>query len=221
MHRFLERAKLPGGLWMEPMAGEGAIIKAVNEKRSDVSWVANELREECRPQLIAIKPQVSVTIGDFFTLPPPKQYRSRITVSITNPAFSIAMEAIEHSLNFADYVIHLLRLNFLGTERRNKFFQSNMPDVYVVPNRISFALSVSCANNRKTGCDFAVILPLTAEVPRRCPKCGARTRVSTTDSIEYGWFVWTPERGRRVGKIEVLDHTPDEERSVMDERRAA
>ncbi len=48
------------------------------------------------------------------------------------------MDFIEHSLGFSVWVVHLLRLNFFGSEKRNTFFQSNMPDVYVVPDRISF-----------------------------------------------------------------------------------
>jgi hypothetical protein len=33
-----------------------------------------------------------------------------------------------------------------------------------------------------------------------------------TDATEYGWFVWTPERGRRAGKVEVLAETPPAQR---------
>jgi hypothetical protein len=35
---------------------------------------------------------------------------------------------------------------------------------------------------------------------------------SGTDSIEYAWFVWGPDRGQRQGRIEVLPSTPIEER---------
>ena len=62
----------------------------------------------------------------------------KFAVSISNPPFSLAQEFIEHSLAFAPWVIHLLRLNYLGSEKRNAFFRENMPDVYVVPDRISF-----------------------------------------------------------------------------------
>ncbi len=177
VHRLLERLQLPGGVWYEPAAGEGAIVKAVNQTRSDVTWVMSELREECRSLL---EPLGRTEITSFFDIPAPPVERPASmlpAVCITNPPFSLAMEFIEHSLKFSPYyVIHLLRLNFLGTEKRNKFFQSNMPDVYVVPDRISF------------------------------------TGDGNADSIEYMWAVWGPERGRRVGKIEVLNTTPVEQR---------
>ena len=204
VHRLLERVGLPDGVWYEPCAGDGAIIKAVNSKLLQagrkIQWFATELRPECKEVL---EPLARVDIGSFFYIQPTSK---KADVLITNPSFSIAMEVIEHSLKFAHWVIHLLRLNFLGTEERNAFFKLNMPDVYVIPNRVSFAISISCA------CGWATTLAVDAEVIRKCPACGEKTRVSTTDSIEYAWFVWGPERGRQVGKIEVLDHTPQEQR---------
>jgi hypothetical protein len=203
VHRLLERLDLPPGWWLEPMAGEGHIIRAVNAVRSDVRWDAIELREECRVKLESL---ARTGIGSFFDCPPPPETQ-RPVVSITNPAFSIAMEAILHSLKFAPWVIHLLRLNFLGSKKRNAFFKEMMPDLYVVPDRISFAQSLSC----KT-CDWAEIYPLDVEVPKLCPRCESKVTVSTTDSIEYAWFVFGPERKRRKGYIEVLDQTPEDQR---------
>lgn len=113
-----------------------------------------------------------LTGRDFLTLQTPRE----AVVSINNPPFSLAMEFIEKTLPCATFVIHLLRLNFLGTSQRNVFFRANMPDIYVVPDRISF------------------------------------TGDGKADSIEYAWFVFGPERCRRTGKIEVLDHTPLEQR---------
>jgi hypothetical protein len=206
VHRLLERLPLPAGLWLEPCAGEGAIINAVNAKRDDIRWTAHELREECKRSLHEVAGKL-VVIGDFLKMPPrPVRYYD---VSISNYPFSLAMEMIQHNLHFAHTVISLLRLNFFGSEKRNEFFQSNMPDVYVVPDRISFAISVSCKS--KT-CAWAAIYPLGAEYPKACPDCGFKVQVSTTDSIEYGWFVWGPERNRKRGIIEVLDHTPSDKR---------
>jgi hypothetical protein len=190
---FLKRCDLPRGLWLEPCAGDGAIIKAVNEVRSDVVWTACELRPETEPVLQASASKV--VIGDFLKLvPPPVKY---FDVSITNYPFSIAMEMLLHNLQFSYYVVSLLRLNFFGSEKRNAFFQQYMPDVYVIPNRVSFAISVSCKK-----CDWAEIFPLgTTDYPRKCPTCGSKVTISTTDSIEYAWFVWGPDRERRRGSI--------------------
>ena len=216
LNRLLERLPLPGGLWLEPGAGHGAIIKAVNSRRNDVEWYAIEKREACRKYLMPlVQPRPpsfapALQIADFLKW---RWAGPRFDVSITNPAFSIGMEYILQTLPLAFHVIHLLRLNFLGTEERNEFFKNNMPDVYVIPDRVSFAKSISCMRNKR-GCKYAKIVSLTARVPKACPRCGAKLRISSTDSIEYAWYHWGEERGRRAGKVEVLDHTPLEERQA-------
>jgi hypothetical protein len=171
VRRLLERVELPGGTWLEPAAGEGAIIRAA--QRADVTWTAAELRHECRPALVEVVdgPEVHTGIdflkGDFGGCD--------FSVVMTNPPFSMAMEFIEEALTIGSYVVMLLRVNFLGSAKRSAFFRSEMPDVYVLPNRPSF-----------TG--------------------------KGTDATEYCWAVWTPERGRRHGRVEVLAETPPEER---------
>jgi len=214
VHRFLERISLPGGLWLECAAGEGAIIDAVNEVRSDVLWTAMEKREKCCQ---ALAPRVAGTghllIGDTLKTQLSPEMRAVIKatqVSISNYPFSLAMEFIEWSLaSNIPWVISLLRLNYLGTEDRNEFFQNNMPDVYVIPDRVSFAISMTCMNKRK-GCKWGRIVAISSHVriPKQCPKCGHRIRVSSADSIEYAWFCWGPERNRKVGELHVLNHTP-------------
>jgi len=225
VHALLKRLSLPAGLWLEPAAGDGAIINAVNSfpgsgafDPSDIRWTAHELREECKRKLYEAAGKL-VVIGDFLAVRPPQSVDTWVEgradrgfyydVSISNYPFSIAMEMIEHNLKFATHVLSLLRLNFFGSEKRNAFFQHEMPDVYVVPDRISFAVSVSCKS--KT-CEWAEIYPLGVDYPKLCPVCGSKVTVSTTDSIEYAWFHWGPERGRRRGIIEVLEHTPNNNR---------
>ncbi len=151
VERLLERLELPGGEWLEPASGGRAIVNAVNHVRDDVSWTTTDLREGL----------------DFLQT---EKWWTRFAVAITNPPYSLAMEFVEHALPIADYVVMLLRLNFLGSEKRGVFMRREAPDVYVLPNRPSF-----------TG--------------------------GGTDATEYCWMVWTPERGRRAGKIEVLDDT--------------
>jgi hypothetical protein len=132
VHRFLEKSTLPGGKWLEPCAGHGDIISAVSDTRDDVIWTANELRTDTEELL---KPMVdTVHIGDYLNWQPTEHYR----VVITNPPFSLAMEVIQKSLLVADWVVMLLRLNYLGTTERNPFFQEMMPDILVLPERPSF-----------------------------------------------------------------------------------
>lgn len=137
VRRLLEAADLPGGHWLEPTAGDGAIIEGVCTFRSDVQWTAVELRKECRgplKKLVGAAPRVH--IRDFLEvkptdLPPPD-------VVITNPPYLHARPIIEHALRFEAPVVMLLRLNFLASQGRAEFLRRNHPDVYVLPNRPSF-----------------------------------------------------------------------------------
>ena len=67
VRRLLERVDLPGGTWLEPAAGDGAIVRAVRAARHDVDWIAVEIREDCRHLLRREVPGDRVVIGDFLT----------------------------------------------------------------------------------------------------------------------------------------------------------
>ena len=141
VHRLLEGVNLPGGTWLDPCAGEGAIIRAVNELRHDVDWRAVELRRSCKRPLERLVGKANVRIGDFLVT---NLEGGKADVSITNTPFSLSLEIIERCFQFANIVIVLEKLNFLGSRERHEFLSSNMPDVYVIPNRPSFT------NDRKT-----------------------------------------------------------------------
>jgi len=139
VHRLLERLELPGGLWLEPCAGSGAIIEAVADMRSDVKWNAIEVREECRRPLSWVQlsgllegPPV---IRDYLSM---SVARSSYKVIFTNPPFSSAVAFLTKALEEAEHVVFLLRLNFLASQERWQLFQDAVPDVYVLPNRPSF-----------------------------------------------------------------------------------
>jgi hypothetical protein len=131
--RLLEAWKPPGGTWLEPSAGNGAIIRAALSVRSDVSFVAVELREEERAGLGLI---AKTTIGDFLKT----EGSGHCSVVIGNPPFSLAMEFIEKARKVAPEaeVCMLLRLNFVGSETRSPFMRAHPPDLYLLPNRPSF-----------------------------------------------------------------------------------
>lgn len=134
VERLLEEAELPGGLWAEPCAGDGAIIRAVKAVRPGIEWCANELRPECSNELLPLVANGELALGDARGWSP----RSRPTVAITNPPFRLAMEMVEWSRENADVAVLLLRLNFVGTASRAPFMRTCPPDVYVLPNRPSF-----------------------------------------------------------------------------------
>jgi len=70
---------------------------------------------------------------DFF------DYSGKVDLIFTNPPYSIALEFIEKALQHADTVIMLLRINFLGAQKRHTFFSNNEPDaLYVLSKRPSF-----------------------------------------------------------------------------------
>lgn len=138
VHRLLDRLHLPGGKWIEPAAGDGAIVKAVRSRgTSDVTWCAVELRHECEAALTsAVSYGSTVLTGVDFL-------RSELLVIegdvlITNPPYSLAEEYVRASLPRAKWVALLLRLNFLGSSKRRALFANEMPDIYVLPNRPSF-----------------------------------------------------------------------------------
>lgn len=58
---------------------------------------------------------------------------------ITNPPFSLALEFLQKSLKESLSVYYLLRLNFLGSQKRKLFWQTNRPShVLVLSKRPSF-----------------------------------------------------------------------------------
>lgn len=59
--RLLDEWDPPGGTWVEPGAGSGSIIRAVNGRRHDVHWNAFEVRPEETETLTATG--ASVFIG--------------------------------------------------------------------------------------------------------------------------------------------------------------
>lgn len=203
VHRLLEKITLPAGRWLEPCAGEGAIIRAVNEKRKDVVWGAAEVRPECLPALKKLGFDKG-SLVDFLRLDP-NELVGKFEVVFTNPPYSLAEEFLERGLEVCPHVVFLLRLNFLGSSDRHFFLKEYTPDVYVLPNRPSFVQAVSCSL-KKTGCDYNTYLPPNVQVPRDCPKCKAPVEVSSSDATEYAWFHFQ-QVPRAEGKLVMLDAT--------------
>jgi hypothetical protein len=142
VHRLLERVELPGGLWYEPCAGEGAIIEAVNQVRDDVEWRATELRENGHEELVRRHgrlPGFRANCGDALD-PYPFDRSDPVKVVITNPPFSIAFELLNHEMReHPDAMIALLlRINFWGSKKRQPFFEKFPADTFILPNRPSF-----------------------------------------------------------------------------------
>lgn len=138
IRRLFEVYSPPPGNWLEPGAGNGSIIRSVNILRPTLaSWTAVELRRQAYIELFNL--DVKTYITDYLTWA--RQYRdaklARFKVAIGNPPYSLAEEFIRASLEISDEVIFLLRLNYLGSDKRSIWLGDNPPDVLVLPNRVS------------------------------------------------------------------------------------
>jgi len=188
VHRLLDEPpevlKTVGKNWIEPCAGDGNIIKAVEDWHNirgekPPTFDAVELRKVCRKKIMK-RPSYRTLYcpQDFLEWQPPK---TRYDVCITNPPFWCAQPILEKCLSISKVVILLLRLNYVGSEKRHEFMRSAMPnDTLVLPNRPAFS-------KNKQG------------------KLG-------TDSIEYAWFVWDSAFPTPEGRIRMLDLTPLDQR---------
>lgn len=189
---------LPGDReYMDPCAGEGAILDAIVGYRGTqaVRW-GIEL-DANRARLARAKGH-SVDTGDCLST---QRWDCGIggTV-ITNPPFSHAMEMVQraiHEVHPTGVVAMLLRLNWLASAARAPFHRVNPADLYILPKRPSFCASITC-DKRHSGCGWHVTQEVSAPRPRQCPKCERGSlKVTTSDSIEYAWFVWGAGRGGR------------------------
>lgn len=144
VRRRLDLGDLPGGLWLEAGAGDGAIIRAVNAVRNDVRWIAVEIREEAIAVLEKI-PNVTVLRGDFLAESARVLLNSSIAVALGNPPYQDAQAFIDQARIVAPRapVVQLLRTNFTGSEERAGFMRRCAPDVAQLPNRPSFYLRLT------------------------------------------------------------------------------
>jgi len=125
VHRLLDAVSLPYGLWLEPWAGDGAIIKAVNTwTATPPEWRANEMSAKRAPK--------GARVGDYRT------WDVRGDVILSNPPYREALECATWALEHATVVALLLRLNWLEGAKRAPWHHAHPASVYVLPNRPSF-----------------------------------------------------------------------------------
>lgn len=125
--------------WVEPSAGNGAIIRAVNAVRSDVQWLASEIRPEERDAL-ALVDHCRVEICDFLHAEPFSYAARDVRVVLGNPPYSLAEEFVHRAMLLYPRaeIVFLLRIAFLSSKERAPFMREHPPDVYVLPDRPSF-----------------------------------------------------------------------------------
>lgn len=124
--QFLQAVELPGGFWLEPAYGQGAIVSTVDRIRDDVTWMTNDIAPGAILQL------------DYTNLPGPL-FGPRFQVCITNPPFTLALLMACQAIRDAHVVAFLLRLNWLsGKHSRRGFLRAYPPEVWVLPDRPGF-----------------------------------------------------------------------------------
>ena len=222
VRRLLEACPLPGGRWLEPACGDGAIVRAVDAVREDVQWCLGDVRPEAvdaaafiARQLQAVNPGNFTSAGVFAAWCGSAPF----TAIITNPPFSLAEPFVRRALELAPhgYVAMLLRIAWNASEERNAFLRADMPDTYDLPNRPSFAVFVREAF-KCVPCKKKYTAPL-GQTTLFCAKCAnacehTGQRKTSNDSADYRWCVWTPERGRSVGRNILLPTTSAAERAL-------
>lgn len=131
--------KLPGGVWIEPCAGTGQIVKTVNEFRSDIQWRLFEIQEKFRPELELLhRPGIdTLEFGSFLHLCE-NWTGPRADVLIMNPPFSLTMQFILAAMKLAKWVVCLQRKGFFGTQVRGPWLRAYCPDDYTLWRRASF-----------------------------------------------------------------------------------
>lgn len=196
------------GTCLDPCAGEGRILLTLQERASSPVYRGIEIDEE-RATICATQNGIGCVVGDALTVrgrecsdpwTVPGTYQPYDLI-VMNPPYSLALEFVQAALaSKAKEVAVLLRLNFLGSQERAKFWRENPCDVYVLPKRPSFAVFLSCkkapAEIVHGPCGWSESYPVGAELPSKCPGCGnPKLTKCSSDATEYAWFHWKGWRG--------------------------
>lgn len=131
-HFIAEEPNAFTGLVLDPCAG-GVVGKETMSypealSKIGVSTITMDIRHDSPAQ----------AKGDFLQTKPKVQF----DCCITNPPFNIAQDIINKALDITKtngWVIMLLRLNYFGSQKRKKFFESFRPEyAFIHSERMSF-----------------------------------------------------------------------------------
>ena len=166
---MLSGPALPGGAWLDPCAGRGAIPRAVSRHRHDVTWYLCELRAECRTELEQLRP-AGLAIEDALA-PIPSPERSawpRPAVVIFNAPFTLTVRFVERAWKAAPaaWVVSLQRQSFVGPARA-LWLSRHMPDRCQLSYRPSFR-----RDGRTDGCEYEWHIWPPGERGRAFGRCG-------------------------------------------------
>ena len=141
---FLQSGRLPLGAsfmqrWLEPCAGDGAIIAATNRYHGSLgmiapTWTGVELRADLAKLAAARCPGAQITCGDALATP-----LATYDCVLTNTPFSLAEEFYHRLRPLTRYLVLLLRVGWLESTCRQELLANDLPDVGLVSPRPSFS----------------------------------------------------------------------------------
>jgi hypothetical protein len=207
--RLLEEIgeELPSGVWLDPCAGDGAIVKACADYAEtgllpSMLWDVYEIREEERETLerFAYPEDVcsidNVMIGDSLQMDWCTSENEGYALIASNPPFSISTDFLIKALSAPGdpMVIYLQRTSWLASGERGELMREYPPDVFPLPNRPRFK-------------------PDSVEVVENENGEEETVKRHGTDMHDYAWFRWPQgEKQRKAGICRVLQTTPLAER---------
>jgi len=137
--RWLDRQQIRVDSALDPAAGEGALLA---ELRPSVRATAYEIRNGCQARLAGLPTTddgARVCMVDALTWPGADRGEGVHDLVICNPPFSLAREFVDAYRYVGLTSAFLLRLNFLGSQKRAPWWLANPPaHVLVLPVRPSF-----------------------------------------------------------------------------------
>ncbi len=137
--RLLEAYSLPpGATVLDPCCARGELLKKIHELRPDLKLYGFEIREECREDLLKLE-QAGVihAICDFLSLE--GLLPDSVDYVITNPPYSHAQAFADACAKIAKFgSVFLLRINFIGGQKRQPFTVRTRPGFLAMANRPSF-----------------------------------------------------------------------------------
>lgn len=199
VHRLLEAWTPPSGMWLEPGAGNGAIIRAAGKRGI---WTGVDLRSV--PKDLWVEWFVGDFLSDKMLAKLSAHTRGNgFDAAIGNPPYLRAQQFADRCFQLASQTALLLRLNFLGSEERWSWWKRHPADIYILPNRPSFCVKVKCVVE---ACGRRETYGPDEKLPSFCLACHGKLRVTRTDATEYAWFVWHGQK--RPSRVHHLALTP-------------
>ena len=190
---------IPAHKWprriLEPMAGTGAIVRQLIARGCPAERIkVMEIDRGRAAELARIPGLRGAFYADVFDAYVNAMHEpAPFDLIITNPDFAQMSNLVRHVLVHRDWLapggtLALLGpLNYLApADGRGELHAAFPPDVHHLPRRPSFCAAVTCGAR----CGWRVLLDPEEPRPKTCEKCGTKVTITTSDAMNYAWFMW-------------------------------